>query len=767
MSDDTLDPQRPEDDLSRRQFLQQAAVGGAAVAVAVDGRLKVTGAARYAAEAEVPDVTHGVLVTSTIARGKIANIDASAAEKMPGVLAVLTHRNAPRVKPREELPETTDPLVGRPLQPLQDDVVYHHGQPVAVVVADTLERAVHAASLVRLEYLEERAVTDFASAAARAHPPTQPGSSDRGTKKPPDYRRGDPDKALAEAAVRVEHTYTIPAEHHNPMELHATVAVWEGSKLTLYDKTQWVDYVQKVAASVFGLPVEDVRVISPFVGGAFGSALRAWPHVLIAALTAKHVRRPVKLALTRAQMFTVPGYRPHTAQKVALGATKDGKLAATQHDATAQTSTYEEYTETVLNPSRMLYACPNVGTRYRLAPMNVNTPASMRAPGEATGVYALECALDELAVALGIDPVELRLLNHADRDPQKDLPWSSKSLKECYGAAAERFGWSRRNPKPRSMREGRLLVGLGMASATWPTYRRPATALVRILRDGTAVVRTAASDIGPGTYTVMTQIAADALGLPVGRVRFELGDTRMPPAPVQGGSMTVASVGPAVQAAARAARDEVLALAADDDGSALHRAGADDVGAEDGRLFLKSHPSSGESYAAILQRHHKEAVEVRRESKPGEEQKKFSMHAFGAHFVEVRVDPDLGTVRVARVVSGFAAGRIINPKTAHSQAIGGIVGGLGMALTEETVWDARNGRVVNANLADYHVPVHADVPPLEAFFVDEEDAHANPLGAKGLAELALVGVAAAVANAVYHATGRRVRDLPITPDKLL
>jgi CO/xanthine dehydrogenase Mo-binding subunit len=422
---------------------------------------------------------------------------------------------------------------------------------------------------------------------ARAFPPTEPKNSDRGTKKPKDYERGDPDKAFADAAVRVEQTYTIPAEHHNP------------------------------------------------------------------------------------------------------------------------------------------------------------------------------------AVALRLDPVELRLRNHADADPQTGRPWSSKSLKECYREGAERFGWARRNPKPRSMRAGRLLVGYGMASATWPTHRRPATAQVRILADGTAVVRTAAADIGPGTYTAMTQIAADALGLPVARVRFELGDSRLPPAPVQGGSMTVASVGSAVHDAALAARGEVLKLAIGDARSPLHRATADQVGSGAGRLFLKKEPSRGETYADILRRHRKEAVEVTHESKPGDETRKFSMHAFGAHFVEVRVDPDLGTVRVARVVGGFAAGRIINPKTAHSQAIGGIVGGLGMALLEETVWDPRNGRVVNANFADYHVPVHADIPDLEAFFVDERDPHANPLGAKGLAELSLVGVAAAVANAVYHATGKRVRDLPITPDKLL
>jgi xanthine dehydrogenase YagR molybdenum-binding subunit len=732
----------------------------------VDGRLKVTGGARYAAEFQVSDVAYGVLVLSTIARGRITKIETTAAEKAPGVLAVITHHNSGSVSLPDDAKGSVDPEVGQPLQPLQDDRVHYHGQPIAVVVADSFERATHAASLVRATYDETKAVLDFETAAAKAFTPHEM-KADHRSKKSPDYQRGDPDRAFDLAAVKLEETYSHPDEHHNPMELHATLAAWEGNKLTVYDKTQWVDNVQQQVAAAFGLDKDNVRVLSPFVGGAFGSALRAWVHVFIAALAAKHVRRPVKLMLTRAQQYTVPGYRPQTVQKVALGATRDGRLTAIRHEATARTSTIEEYTESTLNPTRFLYSCPNVATRYYLAAMNVNTPASMRAPGEATGVYALECALDELAYALEMDPLELRLINHADEDPDKQLPWSSKSLKECYRRAAQKFGWAQRKRAPRSMRNGRMLVGWGMATATWPTLRRPATVLVRILADGSAQVRTAASDIGPGTYTAMTQIAADALGLPVARVKFELGDSNMPQAPVQGGSMTVASVGSAVHEAALAARHKVLALANSDQNSPLHKAQPVEVEAADGRLFLQQRPERGESYADILQRHKQNSIEVTQESKPGDEQKKFSMHAFGAQFVEVRVDPDFGTVRVARVVSSFAAGRIINPKIAHSQAIGGIVGGLGMALLEECVRDSRNGRVVNANLEQYMVPVNADVPELEAFFVDEEDRHVNPIGAKGLAELALVGVAPAVANAVYHATGKRVRDLPITPDKLL
>lgn len=727
----------------------------------VDGRLKVTGGARYAAEFQFKDMTYGVLVLSTVARGQIIKIDTTAAEKAPGVLAVITHRNAGKVALPDKAKALVDPKVGRPLQPLQDDQVHYHGQPIAVVVADSFERATHAATLVRATYGEAKAVLDFANAAAQGFTPHEKKADNE------DYHRGDADKAFDDAPVKIEETYSHPDEYHNAMELHATIAAWDGNRLTLYDKTQWVDNVQQQVAAAFGMDNEDVRVVSPFVGGAFGSALRTWVHVFIAALAAKQVRRPVKLVLTRAQQYTVPGYRPHTVQKVSLGATKEGKLTAIRHEATGKTSTFEEYTESTLNPTRFLYACPNVTTRYRLAAMNVNTPASMRAPGEATGVFALDCALDELAYALKMDPLKLRLVNHADQDPDKHLPWSSKSLKECYQQAAEKFGWAKRNPEPRSMRQGRLLVGWGMATATWPTHRLPATVLVRVLADGSAQVQTAASDIGPGTYTAMTQIATDALGLPAARVKFDLGDSKMPTAPVQGGSMTVASVGSAVHEAALAALHKVLKLASGDEGSPLYKAEADGVVAADGRLFLKKDPQRGETYAEILKRHKKDSVEVTQQSKPGEEIKKFSMHAFGAQFVEVRVDPDFGTVRVARVVSGFAAGRIINPKMAHSQAIGGIVGGLGMALLEEGVRDRRNGRMINANLEQYMVPVNADVPQLDAFFVDEEDKHVNPIGAKGLAELSLVGVAPAVANAVYHATGKRIRDLPITPDKLL
>jgi xanthine dehydrogenase YagR molybdenum-binding subunit len=517
-----------------------AAVIGKSVS-RVDGRLKVTGTATYAAEFEVPNLAHAAVVRSTIANGRMTSIDASEAERSSGVLAVLTHRNAPRLayRPHKGLP---DPVVGERLHVLQDDQVSHQGQPIALVLAETLEQATHAASLVRVTYAPVLAITDINLVAPVD--PTQE-KTDQGEVKPDEQRRGDPDGAFAAAAVKVDQTYVIPRENHNPIEMYATIADWDGDSLTLWDKTQWVHNVAEEIASVFGLPAENVRVISPFVGGAFGSGLRTWPHVTLAALGARVVGRPVKLMLTRRDMYYSVGFRPHTVQRVALGASRDGRLQATWHEGYQETSTYEEFTEALLSATRFLHSCPNVYTRHRIAPMNVHTPTYMRAPGEASGVYALESAVDELAVALNIDPVELRLRNEPDRDEFKNLPFSSRSTKECYRLAAEGFGWGQRKPEPRSMRDGRWLIGWGMASATYPMNYAPASAMVRLLPDGTAEVMSASSDMGPGTWTSMTQVAADTLGLPIERVKFMLGDTRLPRAPVHGGSMTMASVGSA------------------------------------------------------------------------------------------------------------------------------------------------------------------------------------------------------------------------------
>jgi xanthine dehydrogenase YagR molybdenum-binding subunit len=699
----------------------------------VDGRQKVTGGATYAAEFEVPRLAHGAVVRSTVAKGRIASIDTAAAERAPGVVAVVTHRNAPRLAYRAHK-AVVDPAVGERLHVLQDARVSHQGQPVALVIADTLEQAIHAGTLVRVSYTPQHGLTDIAHVEPVV--PTR-GQTDQPARRPGETQRGDPEGALAAAEVKVDHTYVIPRENHNPIEMHATIAAWEGLRLTLWDKTQWVHNVADEIAAVFGLPAENVRVISPFVGGAFGSALRAWPHVTLAALGARVAGRPVKVMLSRREMYYGVGYRPHTVQRVALGASRDGRLAAILHDAYQETSTYEEYSEALLDATRFLHSCPNVSTRRRLARMNMHTPTFMRAPGEASGVFALECAMDELAVALNIDPVELRLRNEPQEDEFKELPFSSRSTRECYRVGAERFGWSRRNPKPRSMRDGLLLIGWGMASATYPANSAPASATARLLPDGTAEVTSAASDMGPGTWTSMTQVAAETLGLPIERVRFTLGDTRLPRAPVHGGSITMASVGSAVQAACRKAREDALA-----------RGGGRDLGEAMRRLG--------------------QPLEASADVKPGDEGQRFSMHAFGAVFVEVAVDPDLGETRVRRIVGAYGAGRIVNPKTTRSQSIGGMIGGIGMALMEHSVVDARNGRIPNANLAEYTVPVHADSPPvMDVIFVEEHDPHVNPLGVKGVGELAMVGVAPAITNAIFHATGKRIRALPVTPDKLL
>lgn len=698
----------------------------------VDGPAKVTGAARYAAELAPRDVAHAALVSSTVPKGRIAAFETRAAEKAEGVRAVITHLNAPRLPyvPFDEPPEV-DPAEGEPLHVLQGPEVRFSGQPIGVVVADTLEQARHAAALVRVTYTTAEATTRFD--ARRGRPPA------RATEKagqPGETVRGREGEALEQAPVMVDAVYVHPREHHNAMELHATVAAWDGPRLTLYDKTQWVANDRREIAHVFGIPDEDVRVVSPYVGGAFGSALRTWPHVTLAALAARLVGRPVRLELTRRELYSSVGFRPHTEQRVALGAGRDGRLTAIVHEAAAQTSMYEEHAEETLAPPRMTYACPTVRTRYRLVKLDTNTPTSMRAPGIASGVFALECAMDELAAALDMDPVELRLVNYAERNEDDDRPWSSKELRACYRMAAERFGWAGRSRAPRSVREGDWLVGHGMASTVYPAYRAPASASATVLADGSAVVRSAASDMGPGTYTAMTQVAADALGLPLDRVRFELGDSALPEAPVHGGSMTMASVGTAVQAACEAVR-------------------------------AKLGVADGAAYAEALRDHGVDRMEARADVEPGGEAETFSAYAFGAVFAEVRVDADLGVIRVPRIVGAYDVGRVINPRLARSQCVGGMVGGLGMALLERAEWDARFGRVMNANLAEYLVPVNADVRELEALFVPGDDRRFNPLGAKGLAEIALCGVAPAIANAVYHATGIRVRRLPITLEALL
>jgi xanthine dehydrogenase YagR molybdenum-binding subunit len=733
----------------------------------VDGRLKVTGAATYTAEQRITGVAHAALVESTIARGRITRLDTSAAEAAPGVLGVISHLNAPRLQQLKSF--NVGGAAVQTVLPLQDEMIHYAGQHVAVVVAETLEQAQYASRFVRIDYAAQAPRVDVEAHLSEAYP-FQPFLDIR-----PDSLRGDPSRGLAEADVRLDHTYTTPIEHHNPMEPHAATAVWDGNGgLTVYETNQGVHVSRHGLAEVLGLPLEKVRVICPFVGGGFGSKGSLWPYTVLAAIAARHVQRPVKLVLTRAQMYTSNGYRSETVQDMRLGARWDGTLTAIVHHTTAIGSDVGEFPETCPEVTKVLYACPNVETRVRLVRLDLGAPTFMRAPGEATGSFALESALDELAYALGLDPIELRLRNYAETDPESGKPWSSKGLRECYAQGAERFGWARRNPEPRSMRDGGWLVGWGMATASYPTVAFPAQARATIRADSStdsgqawAVVRSGTADLGTGQYTVMTQVAADALGLPHERVSFELGDTNFPFAPVAGGSSGVRSVGPAVRMAAEAVRAKLLELAAGDEDSPLAGYGPEAVAAENGELFLKHVPEQRESFAAILARHGLQEVTGEGSfggvSMPNEHR----VNAFGAQFVEVRVDPDLGLVRVNRALGVFEIGRVINPKTARSQAIGGIVFGIGMALLEHTAIHPEFGKFVSPNLTAYLLPVHADVPAIDAFFVEVADPHVNSLGAKGVGEIGITGLAAAIANAVYHATGRRIRNLPITPEALL
>jgi xanthine dehydrogenase YagR molybdenum-binding subunit len=725
----------------------------------VDARLKVTGKAPYAAEVPVANVAHAVIVESTVAKGAIAAIDTQDAERATGVLLVLTHLNAPK------LPGSTKKAapVDRVLQLLQDARVLYSGQPVAVVVADSLERAQHAAALVSVGYDTSAPMAELDAYLQSSFKPTPSGPLTE-----PDSRRGDADAGIAAAHKTVAATYTTPIQNHNPMEPHATIAVWQGDdRLTLYDASQGIFGVRRKLAVVFDLSPDKVRVINHYVGGGFGCKGSPWSHVALAAMAAKVAGRPVKLAVTRPQMFSVVGHRPKTIQHVALGADASGKLVGIRHDVTSETSSFDEFVEPSAVQTRMLYACPNVATSHRLVRLDIGTPTFQRAPGESTGTFALESAMDELAYALDMDPLALRLRNHADVDPESGKPWSSKSLRECYRQGAERFGWSRRDPAPRSLRDGRWLVGWGMATATYPARQSPSSAIARARPDGTVLVQAGSQDIGTGTYTIMTQIAADACGVPYERVRFELGDTALPETPVSGGSQTASSTGSAVKMAGLELRKKLAARAVTDPTSPLYGLTEDAVVIDDGAITARSDPSRRDTYGAIVTRSGEPEISAEFHTKEKEDRKKFATHSFGADFVEVRVDDELGEVRVTRVVGAFAAGKILNPKTARSQFLGGIVWGIGLALLENTVRDSRNARVVTRDLADYHVAVNADVPAIDVLMVPEEDPHVNEVGAKGVGEIGITGMGAAIANAVYHATGKRIRDLPITLDKLL
>jgi xanthine dehydrogenase YagR molybdenum-binding subunit len=728
----------------------------------VDGVAKVTGRAKYAAEFKVPNLAYGFIVQGSIAKGTIESIDTREAEAAPGVIRIFTHLNAPKLGPKtsteEAPPRGNREERDKSFRALQSDRIFFNAQPVALVVAETYEQARYAARLVKASYNPEKHVTDTEAVRERARVPPQ---------GPPPKPRGNPEEAMRNAPVKVEAEYRIPIEHHNPMEPHAAIAVWQGDKLTIFDKTQDVYSVRKHLASSFGVPEENVNVVSPFVGGAFGSSLRPNYYPALTAMAARELKRPVKVVYTRRQMYTGHGYRPYTIQKVALGAERSGKLSSMIHEAVHNTSSFEEFSDGTTGFTRQVYACPNLYAPLKITSTDLNTPTWMRAPGAVSGMFALECAMDELAYALKIDPLELRLINYAEVDPESGKPWSSKALRECYRLGAEKFGWKDRKFEPRSMRDGRWLVGWGTATGVWGAFQRPANARITLRADGTAHVVSATSDIGPGTYTVMTMIAAEYLGLRPEQVKFELGDSNFPQAPSQGGSQTTSSVGSAVYGAALAVGAKLLSLANQAADSPLKTASASDVEMLDGRLRVKSDPSRFVTISEVMKRNGLTEITETFESRPSKEREKYALLAHGAQFIEVKVDPDLGNVRVTRAIEVTACGRIINPKASHSQEIGGVVWGIGMALQEATEIDHRFGRIMNPDLQHYHVPVNADVHEIETMFVEEDDTIVNPLGVKGMGELGMVGIPAAIANAVFHATGRRIRELPITPDKLL
>ena len=730
----------------------------------VDGHAKVTGAAKYAAEFNVKDLAHGVAVPSAIAKGRIKSIDTSVALAVPGVIEVFTHENRPKVasSSKKYVDEAASP--GSPFRPLYDEKILFGGQPIALVVAEEFEIARYAATLVRVDYKAEQAFTDIGDQIDKAYEPRTKRMASMAAAAP----RGDADKAFSQSPIKEVQDYRTPMEHHNPMECFGSTAVWEADgRLTIYDKTQGAQNSQRYVCNVFGLAKDKVRVLSPFVGGAFGSALRPQYQLFLAAMAAIGLKRSVRVALTRQQMILGFGYRPETIQTLSLGAEVDGTLTALKHHAIASTSRFEDYQENIVNWAAPLYRCDNSEVSHKLVGLDLCSPMDMRAPGAAAGVYALECAMDELSYALGIDPLELRLKNYSELDQNQDKPFTSKALKDCYYRGAERFGWSMRKPQPRSMRQGRELIGYGMASGIWEALRVPTSAEVELSPEGRLLVSTAAADIGTGTYTILAQIGAEMIGLPLAQVEVRIGDSNLPACPVEGGSWTAASAGSAVMQGCVDIRQQLLKHAQKSKSSPFKDAEPADITFADGEIRLKSDSSRKVSLRDLL-REVNEPIVSKVSSVPDPKvDKRFVHNTHSAVFAEVRIDEELGMLRVVRVVSAVAAGRILNPKTASSQIMGAVVGGIGMALHEESMLDHRYGRIINHNFAEYHVPVNADVHDIEVIFVDEREDYLNPLGVKGVGEIGIVGTAAAIANAAFHGTGVRVRDLPITIDKLL
>ncbi len=725
-----------------------------------EGVAKVTGTAKYVAEFTEPfpnkDLVYAYMVQSTIPSGTISSIDAKEAERSPGVLAVLTPFNAPKLQMGKPQPPAR-----RNLSVLQDTEVNYNGQPIALVIASSLNEAIRGARLLNIKYAAQPAKLDFMGRLGEARPPK---SSNR---EPNTKRRGDTAQALAGAQVKLEETYITPVQNHNPMEPHATIAWWQGEKLSVYDTTQGINGDKMSLARFLNLATDDVHVMCPIVGGGFGSKGSTWSHVILTAMASKIVGKPVKLVLGREQMFGPVGARPSTVNMIKIAANRDGLITGLQHDAIINTSVLEDFIEESPTVTRTLYQSGSNETSLKVVEMNVGVPTFMRAPGESTGSAVLEIAMDEMAEKLNMDPVQFRLVNYAERDQSEDKPWSSKHLRECYSQAAERFGWSKRNATPGGRTEGNELIGYGMATAIYGAYRSAANATVRLLPNGRVFVGSGTQDLGTGMYTVMQQTAAQAMGVDLGLIDVHLGDSSLPKAPVSGGSQSAASVGPAVEAACKQAKLKVGDLAVGDPQSPVHGAFAEEVEVNAGRVFLKKDPAKGEDITTLLTRNNGKPVETEGSAEPGEDHTSVSNMSWGAVFAEVAVDKSTHMVKVRRVVATYDIGTLLNQKTGLNQLMGGIVWGVGFALEEETHFDPNTGRTVNENLGEYHIPVSRDINVLDVTVLGIPDMKFSPQGARGIGEIGITGAMSAIANAIYNATGKRVRHYPITPDKLM
>ena len=719
----------------------------------IDGPLKVSGTARYSSDFALPDMLWGVPVCATIANGRIASIDSTAAARMPGVQKIYTHEN---IGTFHQVSKASKAMIDEKRPPLEDDQIRYYGQYVAFVVADTYAHALAAANAVKVTYTDVQAPSVSTRLNAEKSPETQ-------------TERGDPDGAYARAPVKIDETYSTPTETHNPIELHASVALWDGTQFTLYETTQAIMNYRSVMAQMLGVPTDNVRVITEFLGTGFGGKLWPWPQALLAASAARDLHRPVKVVVSRQMMFHNVGHRPHTQQRLRIAAEKDGRLVSLQHDYIDHRSPGSDYQEDCGEATGFLYSTPNLRVTGAYAERNVGVGTSMRGPGKVPGSFALESAMDELAIALHMDPIELRLKNEPTRDEMKNIPFSSRHLPECLTRGAELFGWSRRNPAVGSMRDGDSVLGWGVAACTWMAERFNAEAKITLLNNGSVRVASGTQDIGTGTYTVIAQMVAGLTGVDIDAVNVVIGDSNLPPGPWSGGSMATASMVPALIEAVGQAGEQLIKLAMDDE----HFKGVDakQLAFSEGKVHRKDQsPDAGRHFRDILDQARAAQVEGHGKAKAtfGQKQKEYSTHSFGAHFAEVAWQPHLARLRVTRTVTVIDAGRIINPLTGRNQIEGAVVMGIGMAMFEEALYDARNGKVVNSNLADYIMTSHADMPPqMDVEFLDYPDTRFNAMGARGIGEIGLAGIAAAIANGVYHATGVRVRDLPIRVEELL